>query len=278
MPELPEVETVCRGLAPFLEGHRFVRVEQRRKNLRFPFPKGFVKRLQGRQVERIHRRAKYILTYLDDSTVLIIHLGMSGRMTITAPGNTAPEPGKHDHVVFETEAGAVIMYNDVRRFGLMTLEQEDKLDQHPLLKDIGPEPLGNQFSDSYLSAVLKGRKTSIKAALLDQKVVAGVGNIYACEALYRAGISPRRTADSVAGKRAERLVPAVRNVLEEAIAKGGSTLRDYVQTDGELGYFQHEFAVYGRENEPCPDCDCGKSVQRIVQSGRSTFYCAKRQR
>lgn len=278
MPELPEVETVCRGLAPFLEGHRLNRVDQRRKGLRFPFPRGFAKRLTGRRVVTLRRRAKYILGHMDDGTVLIIHLGMSGRMTITQPGQNAPEPGKHDHVVFETDEGAVIMFNDVRRFGVMTLEAEDKLDLHPLLKDIGPEPLGNEFSAAYFSQVLKGKKTPIKSALLDQKVVAGVGNIYACEALYRAGISPKRLAASVAGARAERLVPAVRDVLSEAIAKGGSTLRDYVQTDGELGYFQHEFAVYGREGEPCPGCDCNKSVQRIVQSGRSTFYCAKRQR
>jgi formamidopyrimidine-DNA glycosylase len=278
MPELPEVETVCRGLAPFMEGRTLTRVDQRRKNLRFPFPKQFAKRLLNRRVERIRRRAKYILISLDDSTVLIIHLGMSGRMTITPPGQTAPEPGKHDHVVFGTDAGAVIMFNDVRRFGLMDLAQEDTLDQHPLLCDIGPEPLGNAFSGAYLSERLKGRKTPIKSALLDQKIVAGLGNIYVCEALYRAGISPKRLASTVAGARAERLVPVVRDILDEAIAKGGSTLKDYVQTDGELGYFQHEFAVYGREGEPCPGCDCKKSVQRIVQSGRSTFYCAKRQR
>jgi formamidopyrimidine-DNA glycosylase len=278
MPELPEVETVCRGLAPYLEGHTLVRVDQRRKDLRFPFPKMFAKRLRNRRVERIRRRAKYMLVHLDNGTVLIIHLGMSGRMTITPPGAHAPEPGKHDHVVFGTNAGAVIMFNDVRRFGLMDLAQEDDLEQHALLCDIGPEPLGNEFSDSYLSEKLKGRKTPIKSALLDQKIVAGLGNIYVCEALFRAGISPKRIADSVAGVRATRLVPVIREVLEEAIAKGGSTLKDYVQTDGELGYFQHEFAVYGREGEPCPGCDCKKAVQRIVQSGRSTFFCAKRQR
>ena len=278
MPELPEVETVCRGLAPFMEGRTLTRVDQRRKNLRFPFPKHFPKRLQNRRVERIRRRAKYILVSLDDGAVLIIHLGMSGRMTITPPGQAAPEPGKHDHVVFGTDAGAVIMFNDVRRFGLMDLAREDTLDEHPLLCDIGPEPLGNAFSGAYLSERLKGRKTPIKSALLDQKIVAGLGNIYVCEALYRAGISPKRLASTVAGVRAERLVPIVRDILDEAIAKGGSTLKDYVQTDGELGYFQHEFAVYGREGEPCPGCDCKKSVQRIVQSGRSTFFCAKRQR
>jgi formamidopyrimidine-DNA glycosylase len=278
MPELPEVETVSRGLAPYLEGHTLVRVEQRRKDLRFPFPKNFAKRLLNRRVERIQRRAKYMLVYLDDANVLIIHLGMSGRMTITPPGKPAPEPGKHDHVIFGTDAGAVIMYNDVRRFGMMTLEAESKLDQHPLLRDIGPEPLGNEFSGAHLSEALKGRKTPIKSALLDQKIVAGLGNIYVCEALFRAGISPKRLASTVAGARAERLVPEIRKVLEEAIAKGGSTLKDYVQADGELGYFQHEFKVYGREGEPCPGCDCKKSIERIVQAGRSTFFCAKRQR
>jgi formamidopyrimidine-DNA glycosylase len=278
MPELPEVETVCRGLAPFLEGHKLVRVDQRRKDLRFPFPEKFAARLRNRRVDHMHRRAKYILAHLDNGTVLIIHLGMSGRMTITPPGQNAPAPGKHDHVVFGTDDGAVIMFNDVRRFGLMTLAQENELADHPLLRDIGPEPLGNEFSGATLSEALKSRKTPIKSALLDQKIVAGIGNIYACEALYRAGISPKRLAASVAGARAERLVPAVRDVLSEAIAKGGSTLKDYVQTDGELGYFQHEFAVYGREGEPCPGCNCGGAVQRIVQAGRSTFFCAKRQR
>jgi len=277
MPELPEVETVRRGLIPYLEGHTLVRVDRRRKDLRIPFPRGFVKRLAGGRVLRLSRRAKYLLFHMADETVLIIHLGMSGRMTVTPPGQDAGKPGKHDHVIFETDAGAVITFNDVRRFGLMTLTDEVGLDDHKLIRDLGPEPLGNEFSDAYFSDILRGRKTPIKAALLDQKIVAGIGNIYACEALYRAGISPRRLADSVAGVRATRLAPAVRDVLNDAIAAGGSTLKDYVQADGELGYFQHSFAVYGREGEPCPDCDCDGSVERIVQSGRSTFFCAKRQ-
>ena len=276
MPELPDVETVRRGLIPFLEGRTFARVEQRRPKLRIPFPEKFSDRLTGRKVIRLARRAKYLLAHLDDGWVLIIHLGMSGRMmTAAAPAGT---PGKHDHVIFEMDGGGVITFNDIRRFGLMTLAEENALEGHKLLRDLGPEPLGNAFSGAYLSDVLKGRQTPIKAALLDQKVVSGVGNIYACEALFRAGISPKRLAASVAGKRAERLAPAVRQVLEDAIAAGGSTLRDYVQADGELGYFQHDFAVYGREGEPCPDCDCGGEVKRITQAGRSTFYCAKRQR
>jgi len=278
MPELPEVETVRRGLAPFLEGRTLVRVDRRRKDLRIPFPRAFSQRLTGQKVRHLSRRAKYLLVHMDDGTVLIVHLGMSGRMTVTPPPQIAPPPGRHDHVIFATDEGAVVTFNDVRRFGLMTLTDEDGLADHKLLKDLGPEPLGNEFSSAYFSDVLRHRKTSIKAALLDQKIIAGVGNIYACEALYRAGISPKRLAASVAGARAERLAPAVRDVLNEAIAAGGSTLKDYVQADGELGYFQHNFAVYGREGEPCPDCDCANSVQRIVQAGRSTFFCAKRQR
>jgi formamidopyrimidine-DNA glycosylase len=278
MPELPEVETVRRGLAPFLEGRILVRVVCCRKDLRIPFPADFSRRLTGRRVRHLSRRAKYLLVHLDDGVVLIIHLGMSGRLTVTPPSEDAPPPGAHDHVIFETDDGAVVTFNDVRRFGLMTLCDEDGLADHKLLKDLGPEPLGNEFSAAYFSNVLKARKIPIKAALLDQKIVAGVGNIYACEVLFRAGISPKRLAASVAGARAERLVPALRDVLNDAIAAGGSTLRDYVQVDGELGYFQHDFAVYGREGEPCPGCDCAIGVQRIVQSGRSTFFCAKRQR
>jgi formamidopyrimidine-DNA glycosylase len=276
VPELPEVETVCRGLAAKLEGRRLVRVEQRRPDLRIPFPPDFAARLRGRRVERIGRRAKYILMHLDDGTVLIAHLGMSGRMLV-APA-PAPAPGPHDHVVLETDYGSVVTYQDHRRFGLMTFADQAVLDEHPMLRDLGPEPLGNDFNGPRLSAALAGRKTPIKAAMLDQRVVAGLGNIYVCEALYRAGISPRRLARSVAGIRAERLAQAVRRVLVEAIAAGGSSLRDYVQADGELGYFQHAWTVYGREGEPCPDCDCAGAVRRIVQSGRSTFYCPAHQR
>jgi len=274
MPELPEVETVMRGLERPLTGHRLAHVEQRRADLRWPLPANFAARLQGRRVERLGRRAKFILAWLDDGMVWMTHLGMSGRMFIQ---HERPEPpGKHDHIIIETDGGDVVVFNDHRRFGMMDLVREDELDRHRLLQTLGPEPLGNSFNAEMLSAALKGRKTPIKAALLDQKVVAGLGNIYVCEALYRAAISPRRSAHTVAGRRAERLAPAVREVLLAAIAKGGSTLKDYVQADGELGYFQHEFDVYGREGEPCHGC--GKPVKRIVQGGRSTFFCSHCQR
>lgn len=274
MPELPEVETVRRGLERPLVGHRLARVSQRRPDLRWPLPENFAARLTGRRVERLDRRAKFILAHLDDGEVWMTHLGMSGRMFIDPQG--VREPGPHDHIIIETDDGAVVTFQDHRRFGMMDLIAADRLAEHRLLKALGPEPLGNAFSGPVLTAALAGRHTPIKAALLDQKVVAGLGNIYVCEALYRAGISPRRQAYSVAGKRAERLVPEIRTVLQEAIASGGSTLRDYVQASGELGYFQHSFAVYGREGEPCRTC--GASVQRIVQSGRSTFFCGHCQR
>jgi formamidopyrimidine-DNA glycosylase len=276
MPELPEVETVCRGLALKLEGRSLARVEARRRDLRQPLPRDFTSRLTGRRVDRITRRAKYILMHLDDDTVLIAHLGMSGRMVVAV--DPAAPLETHDHVVFTTDAGVSIRFNDARRFGLMTLTRADKLDEHPLLAGIGPEPLGNEFNGQALAIRLAGKATPIKAALLDQTVVAGVGNIYACEALFHAGLSPRRLARTVQGDRAERLVHAVRDVLTRAIAAGGSSLRDHVQPSGELGYFQHAWAVYGREGEPCPGCDCGRGVRRMVQSNRSTFYCAKRQR
>jgi len=259
------------------------RVDQRAPRLRIPFPDRFAARLTGRRVTAIRRRAKYILMDLDDGETLIAHLGMSGRMFIVA--GAAPAPDKHDHVIFTTDAGETVIFNDTRRFGLMTLCPTADLDSHPLLRAIGPEPLGNTFNGPYLSDVLRGKKTPIKAALLDQTVVAGVGNIYACEALYRARISPRRLAASVAGVRAERLAAAVKAVLIEAIDAGGSSLRDYVQASGELGYFQHRFAVYDREGRPCPQCATASpknskpcAVKRIVQSGRSTFYCPVLQR
>ncbi len=279
MPELPEVETVCRGLAPALEGRRFLRVEVRRPDLRFPLPPDLSARLEGRRVERIARRAKYILVHLDDGGVLIAHLGMSGRFFID---DKPVPPGRHDHVIFTVESGPVVRFNDVRRFGMMDLTDRAALDRHRLLAGLGPEPLSNDFNGPVLAAALKGRNTPIKAALLDQKVVAGLGNIYACEALFHAGLSPRRKAATVQRGRAERLAASVRAVLTEAIAAGGSSLRDYVRPSGELGYFQHRWAVYGREGEPCPGCDCapapGEGVRRIPQSGRSTFFCAKRQR
>ena len=280
MPELPEVETVRRGLALKLEGRRLVRVQQNRPDLRFPLPQGFAGRVQGRRVLSLGRRAKYILGELDDGTVLLVHLGMSGRMLVSRREEAAAEP--HDHVVFETEEGWVVRFNDARRFGIMDLVAKEALQEHPLMRGIGPEPLAPEFDGPRLAAALSGRSTSIKAALIDQRIVAGLGNIYVSESLYRAGISPRRRAGSVQGARAGRLALAIKEVLSEAIAAGGSSLRDYVQTTGELGYFQHRWAVYEKAGKPCPDCDCDVArtggVRRITQGGRSTFYCARRQR
>lgn len=280
MPELPEVETIVRGLRPHLEGRRLVRVVQRRPDLRFPFPENFAARLTGRRVTGLGRRAKYMLIGLDGGEVLLCHLGMSGRMVLDRTKDAPLDP--HDHVVFETDAGERIRFNDVRRFGLMDLVAEQDLQAHKLLRDLGPEPLGNAFNGAALATALKGRRTPIKAALLDQRIVAGLGNIYACEALFHAGLSPRRQAYTVQGGRAQRLAWAVRDVLQRAIEAGGSSLRDYVQADGELGYFQHHWAVYGRETEPCPGCTCEQArtggIRRITQAGRSTFYCPTRQR
>ncbi len=275
MPELPEVETVRRGLTMAMEGRRFAAVTVRRPDLRRPFPPDFALRLTGRRVVEVARRAKYLTLFLDDGWVLLGHLGMSGRMLVGWP-DTAP-PGKHDHVIFDTDDGRRIIFQDPRRFGLMDLAEAASLAEHPLLKDLGPEPLDEAFTPAVLSAALAGRSGPIKTALLDQKLVAGLGNIYVSEALFRAGISPERAAASVAGRRARRLVPAIKAVLTEAIAAGGSSLRDHRRPDGELGYFQHAFAVYDREGDPCPGCDCATGVRRIVQSGRSTFFCHKRQ-
>ena len=278
MPELPEVETVCRGLAPVLVGQVLTRVEQRRADLRIPFPENFVGRLEGRRVLGVRRRAKYILAELDNGEVLVMHLGMSGRFDIALPSGRQTLRGPHDHVTFHTASGAEITYCDPRRFGLMTLVGDGGLESHRLFCGMGPEPLGNAFNGAVLSAAVWGKSAPIKTVLLDQKVVAGLGNIYVCEALYRARLSPRRRASSVAGKRAERLVAVIRDVLGEAIEAGGSTLRDYAQVDGELGYFQHSFSVYGREGEPCRTEGCGDSIRRLAQGGRSTFYCPTCQR
>ena len=281
MPELPEVETVRRGLQPVLEGRRLVQVRQLRPDLRFPLPLDFVRRLEGRRIEHIGRRAKYLLMHLDSGDVLLAHLGMSGRMLLVEdPEGTPLLP--HDHVVLRTAEGWEVRYNDARRFGFMDIFPSVELATHRHLVGLGPEPLGNAFNGPLLAAALQGRNTSIKAALLDQRVVAGLGNIYVCEALYHARLSPRRRAASVQGPRAERLARAIRDVLDRAIAAGGSSLRDYVQTSGELGYFQHAWAVYGREGAACPDCICGGppagGIRRLVQSGRSTFYCGRLQR
>lgn len=281
MPELPEVETVRRGLAPVMEGQRIARAEVRRAGLRWPFPPDMAARLTGARVRALGRRSKYILADLDTGETLLIHLGMTGRMLIsgTALGkfhHHHPAPEKHDHVVMDIESGARITFNDARRFGAMDLFPTGGA--HPLLAKLGPEPLGNGFHEDYLVAALKGRNTPIKSALLDQRIVAGLGNIYVCEALYRAGIHPVRRARAVSARRVAGLVPIIRTVLDDAIAAGGSSLRDYRQADGELGYFQHTFRVYGREGEPCPTEGCSGDIRRIVQAGRSSFYCPRCQR
>jgi formamidopyrimidine-DNA glycosylase len=275
MPELPEVETVRRGLALKISGRRIVRAELRRPDLRRPFPPTLGTRLDGARIGALARRGKYILIELDSDGLLLLHLGMSGRVTV---GSAAVSAAAHDHVVLTLDDGTAIRFNDARRFGLIDYIKRGEAAQHPLLAGLGPEPLEPGFDGVYLEAALAGKLTSIKSALLDQRVVAGLGNIYACEALFRAGLSPRRLAKSIIQTRATRLAAAIRSVLTEAIAAGGSSLRDYVQADGALGYFQHHWAVYGREGAPCPGCDCGRGVRRIVQSGRSTFFCAKRQR
>jgi formamidopyrimidine-DNA glycosylase len=279
MPELPEVETVRRGLIPRLVGHRIVRLRQRRRDLRVPLPARFAARLEGRSVTAIDRRAKYLLVRLDDGNTLIVHLGMSGRMILHDAGSAAEHPfGRHDHVVIDTDEGWQIRFNDARRFGLMLLAPSEKLAGHKLFKGLGPEPLDDAFDGPALAAQLKGRRTPIKAALLDQKTLVGVGNIYACEALFLAGISPRRSAHTVQGERADRLAAAIKQVLLRSIDDGGSSLRDHIQPDGELGYFQTRFNVYDREGANCPTRACAMTVRRLVQSGRSTFYCAHCQR
>ena len=296
MPELPEVETVARGLAQVMEGVRLTGVQLNRPDLRFPFPEGFAERLAGQIVEAVGRRAKYIVAHLSGGDVLLMHLGMSGRFVIEEAGDVS-RPGTfhhdagagggaadpHAHVIFTLENGTLVVYCDPRRFGMMDLFARSQITEHRLLKDIGIEPLGNELSGAFLNAALRGKQTPIKAALLDQRIVAGIGNIYACEALYRARLSPRRLARTITSAsgttaRCDLLAEMIRDVLNEAVAAGGSSLRDYVQTNGELGYFQHAFQVYDREGEPCARPDCSGTVGRIVQSGRSTFYCPACQR
>jgi formamidopyrimidine-DNA glycosylase len=288
MPELPEVETVRRGLAPVMEGARFLKVEANRPDLRRPFPKDFARRVTGTTVTGLGRRAKYLLADLSSGEVLMMHLGMSGSFRV-AKGAREKTPGKfryprsetkaHDHVVFHMSSGARVIFNDPRRFGLMLLVPRAELAEHPLMREVGPEPLGNAFDAAMLARACAGKKTSLKAALSDQKVVAGLGNIYVCEALYRARLSPKRGASTLATRsgapteRAERLVEAIKAVLNDAIASGGSSLRDHRRTDGELGEFQHNFRVYDREGEPCPTPGCRGKIRRIVQGGRSTFFC-----
>ncbi len=283
MPELPEVETVRRGLAPAMEGAALAKVEVRDRRLRWPIAKDFEKRLTGQTVEGLGRRAKYLLADLSSGDVLLMHLGMSGSFRVgkdAKPGVYYREKSKstaHDHVVFHMSNGATITFNDPRRFGSMKLVKRAKLEQEPLLRALGPEPLGNEFDAAMLAKACAGKKTSLKAALSDQRVVAGLGNIYVCEALFRAKLSPKRQAYTIADRngqpnaRALALADAIKAVLNDAIAAGGSSLRDHRRTDGALGDFQHNFQVYDREGEACPNCK-GK-IKRIVQSGRSTFYC-----
>lgn len=269
MPELPEVETIRRALAKALEGRKCIAVLVRRGDLRRPLSEKFRERVEDRVLKEVRRRAKYLLFYLEDNTVLLAHLGMSGRMMLSSRS----KPALHDHVIFDFEGGVRLSFNDPRRFGLMELTEVDGLNRHPLIRGLGPEPLGNDFNGGFLSAVLVGRRASIKALLMNQRIVAGLGNIYACESLFLARLSPRRRGASVVGIRSERLVWAIREVLNAAIASGGSSLRDYVQTDGSLGYFQHQFKVYGRADQACASGELAHVVRRLVQSGRSTFYC-----
>ena len=283
MPELPEVETVRTGIAPVMAGKIIAEVAVNRPDLRWPFPPDMAARLTGCRVLQLRRRSKYILVDLDSGETLLIHLGMSGRMQVS--GCTLGDfyhahavPQKHDHVVFHMEDGARITFNDPRRFGAMDLMQTAQQETHWLLQDLGPEPLGNAFHEDVLIAALKGRKSPIKTALLDQRVVAGLGNIYVCEVLFRTGIHPARKAGQISAARVATLVPAIRQVLGDAIAAGGSSLRDHRQADGALGYFQHVFRVYDQEGKPCLTPDCGSKIRRIVQSGRSTFYCPQCQR
>jgi formamidopyrimidine-DNA glycosylase len=290
MPELPEVETVRRGLQPVMEGAKIVTAEARRKDLRFPFQKDFVARLKGQTVTGLGRRAKYLMADLGSGDVLLMHLGMSGSFRIQkdkdaqTPGqfhHPRDKNGAHDHVVFHMSSGAAVIFNDPRRFGYMKIIARNEIEEEPLLQGLGPEPLGNEFDAAMLAASCEGKATSLKAALLDQRVVAGLGNIYVCEALYRAHLSPKRQASTLADRRggptdhAKRLVDAIHTVLNQAIKAGGSSLRDHRQTSGELGYFQHSFLVYDREGQKC---GCGGVVKRFTQNGRSTFWCPKCQK
>jgi formamidopyrimidine-DNA glycosylase len=292
MPELPEVETVMRGLKPVLEGRRIETVLQRRKDLRFPLPDNFAGRLAGKRVMGLSRRAKYIMASIEGGDCLLIHLGMTGRFTVLEgdgrpcgigefyyEGEPVPDgEGPHDHIVFHIEDGRQVVYSDPRRFGMMDLFPEAGISSHKLLMDIGVEPLGNAFSAATLREAFRGKKAPLKAALLDQRIIAGLGNIYVCEAMHRTGLSPRRKAGTLAGprsdpRRLDELVRHIRDILGEAIAAGGSTLQDFAHADGSRGAFQQRFAVYDREGENCLKPGCSGHIRRIVQSGRSTFFC-----
>jgi formamidopyrimidine-DNA glycosylase len=293
MPELPEVETVRRGLQPAMEGSKILKAEARRKDLRFPFQKDFIKRLEGQTVTGLGRRAKYLMADLTSGDVLLMHLGMSGSFRVVED-ESAKTPGQfhhprgedraHDHVVFHMSSGSSVIFNDPRRFGYMKIIARRELEDEPLLKGLGPEPLGNEFDAAMLAHSCAGKKTSLKAALLDQRVVAGLGNIYVCEALFRSHLSPKRQASTLVDKKqqptdhAKRLVTSILAVLNQAIKAGGSSLRDHRQTSGELGYFQHSFQVYDREGEKCQTAGCGGIVKRFTQNGRSTFWCPKCQK
>lgn len=287
MPELPEVETVRRGLTPAMEGRVIERAEIRREGLRWPFPVGLAERLTGARVERLRRRSKYILIDLNTAETMLIHLGMSGRMTVSGlraefvPGDyhhAHPQIEKHDHVVLHLAGDVRVTFNDPRRFGALDLIATALVETHPLLASLGPEPLGNEFSATYLGERLKGRKGPIKSLLLDQRIVSGLGNIYVCEALHRSGIHPERAGGRISAARLDHLTQVIRDVLQEAIEAGGSSLKDYRQADGELGYFQHNFRVYDREDAPCPTPDCTGVIRRIVQGGRSSYFCPRCQR
>ena len=283
MPELPEVETVRRGLLPVMERRRILEARVNREGLRWPFPPRMAERLRGAQVQALRRRSKNILADLSTGETLLIHLGMSGRMLVSGVALGAfhhdhPAPQKHDHVVLEMEGGGRVTFNDARRFGAMDLVGTAGAETHPLLAALGPEPLGNAFDGPYLAAALAGRRTPVKAALLDQHLVAGLGNIYVCEVLFRARLHPATPAGDLGEARAAALVPLIREVLAEAIEAGGSSLRDHRQANGELGYFQHSFRVYDREGQPCTAPGCTGTIARIVQSGRSSFYCPHCQR
>lgn len=283
MPELPEVETVRRGLDPAMTGQVIALAEIRRPDLRWPFPERMADRLTGARIIALGRRSKYLLVHLDRAETLIVHLGMSGRMQIERESlgvfhHETAHLAQHDHVIFHMKDGARIVFNDPRRFGAMDLIATDRLDDHWLLARLGPEPLGNGFNEDHLIAAFRGRNAPVKSALLDQRIVAGLGNIYVCEALHRARISPRRRAGRISATRVRSLVPVIRDTLNAAIAAGGSSLRDYRQADGALGYFQHTFRVYDRAGYPCVTEGCDGTIARIVQSGRSTFHCPTCQR
>ncbi|MBZ8133701.1 bifunctional DNA-formamidopyrimidine glycosylase/DNA-(apurinic or apyrimidinic site) lyase [Afifella sp. IM 167] len=296
MPELPEVETIRRGLAPVLEGRRIEKVELRRPDLRFPLPAGFAGRLAGRRIDHVGRRAKYLLVETDTAEggpILVMHLGMTGSFRFEGAVEMTPADGRyfegkkkseHDHVVFHLSGDTRLVFNDARRFGFMDIAEAGRLSEHPLFSHLGVEPTGNALSPAWLAQRLSGRKAPLKSALMDQRLVAGLGNIYVCEALWRAKLSPRRAAgslvrkDGAPTKRLEALVAAIREVIDDAVTAGGSSLRDYVHTDGTVGRFQESFAVYDREGDPCPRLSCAGVVARITQSGRSTFFCPVCQR